>query len=115
MADLISIRLMSVRSVEMIEEITNALLIQETELKRAMTSTDQEIAAMSTRIKQMDVSGRSADILQQAGDTAEVAEDLEVESTSLQSARVVMENLFSETHLLRTGQRIRNVDMSNGG
>jgi septation ring formation regulator EzrA len=67
----------------MIEEIKNALLTREAELTRAITSTDQEITAVATRIEQMDVSNHSAHDIQQVGIAAEVVEDLEAGRASL--------------------------------
>ena len=106
---------MSVRSVKMTEEIKNTLLTREAEITHAMTSTNHEIADVATCIEQMGISDHAANSPQRASDTAEVVEVLEAERASLQSAHVVLENLLSETRFLRTGQRVRDVDMSNGG
>lgn len=107
--------LVNVRSIKMTEEIKNTLLNREVELTQAMTSTDQGITEVVTRIEQMHFSNPSADSVLQVDDIGEDIEDLEAQRASLQSARVVEENLFSEIHFVRTGQKIRDVDMSDGG
>jgi hypothetical protein len=99
----------------MTEDIRAALVTQEHKLTDATTSTDQEITQVATRMEKIGLSSAIEDNRQLGSDAAEVIEDLEAERASLHSTRVLMENLFSETHFLRTGQRIRNVQMSDSG
>jgi hypothetical protein len=90
-------------------------LTQEAELNNAMMNTVQEITEVVNRMELMKVSSAADDHRQLGGDAADVIEDFEAERDSLQSARVLVESLSSETQFRRTGQRIRNVDMSKQG
>ncbi|KAJ5825762.1 hypothetical protein N7474_002900 [Penicillium riverlandense] len=48
-------------------------------------------------------------------DPSEVVEQLEDQRAALGASRKVLEDLRSETHQMRTGQRITKVEMSDGG
>jgi hypothetical protein len=48
-------------------------------------------------------------------DSSEVVEQLENQRAALDASRKLLEDLRSETHHMRTGQRITKVEMSDGG
>ena len=77
-------------------------------MTQAIIETDEQTAEVDMRLQKL--------ALAQSSDARiEVVEELEEEIGGLRSSRKVFEELLSETHQLRTGQRLDNIDMSDGG
>ena len=91
------------------------LLNREETLKQELVDADQEITQISAGLALMSTSDRSGND-EEPGESAEQgAEDLNAQRASLQCSRDMFETLFSDIHFQRTGQKIRDIEMTEGG
>lgn len=84
-------------------------------MTHAIIETDQETVEVNTRLQKLALS-QSNESGEHTNDShIEIVEELEEEIGGLRSSRKVFEELLSETHYMRTGQRLHNIDISDGG
>ena len=108
-------RLTTTRSSKITDEIKKALATREVELAQAIIETDEQTAEVDVRLQKLALaqSKESGEVANDA--QTEVVDELEEEIGGLRSSRKVFEELLLETHQLRTGQRLNNIDTSDGG
>jgi len=81
----------------------------------AIIETEEQTAEVDMRLQKLALA-QSKESGEQANNVQiEIVDELEEEIGGLRSSRKVFEELLSETHQLRTGQRLDNIDMSDGG
>ena len=76
---------------------------------------DEQAAEVDMRLQKLSITDADQAGEQAKDGSKEVVVELREERAALCASRKVLEGLLSETHHARTGQRISNVDMSDGG
>lgn len=90
-------------------------MTREVKLTEALVATDKQAAEVEMKLKELSLRDTGQVGKQITDDSADVVEELKEEHAAIHVCRKVLEGLFSDTHHVRTGQRIRNVDVSDGG
>jgi hypothetical protein len=107
--------LATARSSKITDDIKTALSTREVELAQAIRETAEQTVEVDMRLQKLALTHPKGSGEQTNGARKEVIEELEEEIVWLRSSRKMFEALLSETHQLGTGQRLDNIDMSNGG
>jgi Fungal N-terminal domain of STAND proteins len=107
-------RLTTAASAKVTDDIKTGLQTKEVEISQEIVETDEQIAEVDMMLQKLSVA-QATDNEDDENDRAEAIEQLQGQRTALSASRKVLEGLVSETHHMRTGQRISAVDMSDGG
>lgn len=108
-------RLTTAQSHEKTEEIRKKLDDQEELLKQEIASTEQAIAQISLAQSPVGTTNRPSHVADSGDDAEHDLEDLSAQRASLQRTQDVYETLLSDVHFQRTGQKISDIEMSDGG
>jgi hypothetical protein len=100
----------------MTEDIMNTLSAHEVELAQAIIETDEQTAEVDMKLQKLALakSKQTGEHTKYDAET-DIADELKEESNALRISQRVFKELLSEAHHVRTGQRLNNIDMSDGG
>lgn len=93
----------------------NELSRRETELVETIRDTDGQVAQVDRRLQMLPTVDADQSHEQFESVPTELIASLGETRAALLSSRKLFKELLSETHSARTGQRIRDVDTSDGG
>ena len=87
------------------------LYIKETEIVQEISKIDEQIAKAGITLQKV----TQAQLLDDHQDGAEVIEQFQYQCDALDVSRKLLKSLLAEAHQVRAGQKITDVDMSDGG
>ena len=87
-------RYSSIRSTNISEEIKKAILTKETEISKAISSTDKQLAEVETSLDKLHFNSASEEPSQNSEDTGNTVNQIEEERNALDSSRKLLEQLL---------------------
>ena len=104
-------RYSSIRSTHITEEIKKTISTKETEISKAVTSTDRQLAEVETNIEELQLGDAGQEQNQNAEDMINTVKQIEAERSALNSSRKLLEELLSkakEEAILRAASEREN-------
>jgi small-conductance mechanosensitive channel len=87
-------RYSSIRSGNITEQIKTSISARETEISTAISSTGMQLAAVETRLEEVQLNDASENQIQDAGNAANTIKQVEEERNTLASSRKLLEELL---------------------
>jgi hypothetical protein len=107
-------RYSSIRSTHITEEIKKTISTKETEISKAVTSTDRQLAEVETSLGELQLGDAGQDQSQNAEDMTNTVKQIEEERSALESSRKLLEELLSkakEEAIIRASSESQNRSM----
>ncbi|KAJ6017674.1 hypothetical protein N7451_001053 [Penicillium sp. IBT 35674x] len=94
-----------------VNAVQEDLYIREREIAQEISKIDEQMAEARITLQKV----TQAQLLDDHQDGAEVIEQFQYRCAALDDSRKLLESLLVETHQVRAGQKITDIDMSDGG